>query len=173
MYGAWYGEERLKDAALARLMQHRTADDFVQGFYYLIDGRGCQLGCLTHSAVGTYAATERMFAIPLNVAYLLETIFERLDTESCGDWAIVSTNAIPVGADLSRCWDEYVADAYGAVKDNAERLLGILAASPIIEGDECPDCVAESLDALDPLARLMWQHSKERTAVQLNRQRAF
>ena len=49
---AWYGEQRLKDAAMKRLRDHRKADQIIQRHYWVQDYegayKGCQLGCLTH-----------------------------------------------------------------------------------------------------------------------------
>ncbi len=100
---AWYGSKELKALAMKRLREHRDADEFLQGVYFSDYGRGCHLGCLTHSGDDSHAQTERLFGIELQVAYWLESVFEALPADKAGQWVIDSTVAIPVGADLSRC----------------------------------------------------------------------
>lgn len=115
---AWYGEQKLKDAALARLREHRRLDHLAQGVYFQ-DGRGCHLGCLTHTDSGAHEATERMFGLPQRVAYWLESVFEGLPSDRCAWWVITSTEAIPVGADLSLCHHELAAWLLGPESPSA------------------------------------------------------
>ncbi|MHB1950140.1 MAG: hypothetical protein ACYCQK_01545 [Acidiferrobacteraceae bacterium] len=101
---AWHGEPGLKAAALERLREHRRMDQIVQGIYYDdTRGRGCQLGCLTHAAEDAHEAAERLFGIEQSIGYWLEMVFERLPHEDCAQWVLDSAQAIPVGADMSRC----------------------------------------------------------------------
>src|SRR5688572_25183366 len=96
---AFFNEPTLKSAVIERLEQHRRLDQFVQGIYFE-DGRGCHLGCLTHSKDSSHEMTERLFGIPIRVAYLLEAVFERLPKDDCECWAVESIRAIPCGANL-------------------------------------------------------------------------
>ena len=100
MKTAWYGEPELKAEVMRRLHEDQELDRIAQAIYWE-DGRGCHLGCLTRRNEGAHAATERMFAIPERIAYWLETVFEGLPTSDAPQWVIDSTDAIPVGADLS------------------------------------------------------------------------
>jgi len=97
---AFFNEPKLKEAVIRRLEHHRTMDDFVQGIYFE-EGRGCHLGCLTHSNNDSHVITKKLFNIPVNVAYLLESIFEGIPSDNCSWWAIESIKSIPVGADFS------------------------------------------------------------------------
>ena len=97
---AFFGEPKLKATVLERLHEHRRLDQIVQQVYWE-GGRGCHLGCLTHDNDNSHEATERMFGIPLRVAYWLEAVFEGLPTDKCAAWVTDSIDAIPVGADLS------------------------------------------------------------------------
>ncbi|MEM1224574.1 MAG: hypothetical protein AAGJ40_02695 [Planctomycetota bacterium] len=136
---AWYGEPKLKTAAMDRLREHRRLDEIAQGVYFQ-DGKGCHLGCLSHANDDTHEVVERMFAIPLRIGYWLEAVFEGLPNGRCADWVMQSTEAIAVGADLSKChhhlasWllssespssagnqHELVRDAVDAVKDLHDR----------------------------------------------------
>lgn len=116
---AWYGEQKLKDAALERLREHRRLDQLAQRVYFE-SGRGCHLGCLTHRNEDAQEATERMFSIEQRVAYWLEAVFEGLPQEDCAAWVIESTEAIPVGADLSLCHHELAAWLLGPEGPQAE-----------------------------------------------------
>ena len=97
---AFFGEEKLKSAVMDRLREDRRLDRLAQGVYFE-DGKGCHLGCLTRCNENSHEATERMFNIPIRVAYWLEAVFEGLPKEQAEWWVIEGTGAIPVGADLS------------------------------------------------------------------------
>ncbi|MHB1950076.1 MAG: hypothetical protein ACYCQK_01225, partial [Acidiferrobacteraceae bacterium] len=45
----------------------------------------------------------RLFGIEQSIGYWLEMVFERLPHEDCAQWVLDSAQAIPVGADMSRC----------------------------------------------------------------------
>lgn len=97
---AWYGEQNLKDEVMRRLRDDIKMDRLVRGEYW--DGvQGCQLGCLTRKLDGAHEAMERLFAIPRDVARLLEFRFEYGTESDATEWVLESTDAIPVGADLS------------------------------------------------------------------------
>jgi hypothetical protein len=96
----------LKDAAVSRLQEHRRLDRIAQRVYWE-DGRGCLLGCLTHSNTNSHKAAERLFGIELRVGYWLEAVFEGLPKELCEWWVIESAKAIPAGADLSLCHHQF------------------------------------------------------------------
>ena len=97
---AWYGEPALKEAAMAQLREHRRLDQITQGTYWR-EGRGCHLGCLTHLNEDAHAGAERLFNFPQPVSHFLERVFESLPKSDAPAWVINSTEAIPVGADLS------------------------------------------------------------------------
>ena len=99
---AWYGEPKLKTAAMDRLREHKRLDQLQQRIYF-VNGRGCHLGCLTHANKSSQEAAERMFGIEKKIAYWLEAVFEILPPDEAAEWVIESTEAIPVGGDMSRC----------------------------------------------------------------------
>lgn len=101
---AFHGEPTLKAAVMERLREHRRLDQIAQGYYFdSARHRGCHLGCLTHKAANAHSTAQRLFGIRKRIAYWLESIFEGLPKEDCGRWVIESTEAIPCGADLSKC----------------------------------------------------------------------
>ena len=99
---AWHGEPELKRAALARVREDQRYDRITQGVYWS-DGRGCNLGCLTRHDQNTHEWLERLFGIEQRIGYWLEAVFEGLPEEECSQWVLDSTEAIPVGADMSKC----------------------------------------------------------------------
>lgn len=102
---AFFNEPKLKQAVMSRLREDRRLDRLAQGVYFK-DGKGCHLGCLTRCNQNSHQATERLFNIPLRIAYWLEVVFEGLPREKCEWWVIEGTSAIPVGADLSKAHHE-------------------------------------------------------------------
>lgn len=102
MHTAFYGSQELKDLTLAQVRRHREADEIIQGVYF-VNGKGCHLGCLTHSSRGNHSELEELLAIPVQVGSWLEAVFELLPKEDCAQWVEGSTQAIAAGADLSRC----------------------------------------------------------------------
>ena len=102
---AFFNEPKLKQAVMDRLREDRRLDRLAQGVYFE-DGKGCHLGCLTRCNENSHEAVERMFNIPVRIAYWLEAVFENLPEDQCEWWVIEGTNAIPVGADLSKAHHE-------------------------------------------------------------------
>ena len=105
---AFHGEKDLKLAVLNRLREHRRLDQITQGIYFNeTEFRGCHLGCITHSNENTHGLAERLFGIEERVGYWLEAVFEGLPKEECAAWVVESIEAIPVGADLSKCHHQF------------------------------------------------------------------
>lgn len=99
---AFHGEPSLKSAVMDRLREHRRLDTIAQKVYFE-NGRGCHLGCITHVNDGAHETAERLFGIEQRIGYWLEAIFEGLPPKKCAAWVLESTEAIPAGADLSKC----------------------------------------------------------------------
>jgi len=108
---AYHGEVSQKRATLKQLREHRRLDQIVQGTYWIGngDGRGCCVGCLTHDPSGGHSLFPDRWGIPVNIAYLMDDLFESLPEEEAKDWPMRIMGAIPIGADLSRTWDRWAA----------------------------------------------------------------
>lgn len=146
---AWHNEPTLKAAALQRLREHRRLDEIVQGGGYWRDGRGCHLGCLVHrNSAGLggepHSSVERLFGIPVEVAFWLELVFENLPRNRCANWVVESAEAIPIGADLHALgrlsdshllkgcpWNSYW-ETRGFFVTVAERSLALFRSAPVI-----------------------------------------
>jgi hypothetical protein len=128
---AWHGDPALKAEAVALMIAHRAADDFIQGAFTQLSEtgfRGCFHGCLTteklaaeaNLAVTDYLRSaapidyhgegEQIWGIDRKVGYILDRTFEAMPDSEHGDFAVAATQAIPVGADLSRVIDRWLLD---------------------------------------------------------------
>jgi hypothetical protein len=98
-----------KKATLKQLRLHRQLDQIVQGTYWEGngEGKGCAVGCLTHDPHGGHSQFPDRWGIPVQLAYLIDHIFESLAVEESKDWPVRFMSAIPVGKDLSRVWDRF------------------------------------------------------------------
>ena len=105
---AYRGTTMTKAETLAQLAAHRKADEIIQGAYWG-DGHGCAVGCLTHDPSGGHGRFPDLFGVPVQIAYLMDAIFEALPPEQAKDWPMRVMRAIPEGADLSRAWDRWCA----------------------------------------------------------------
>ena len=111
---AYHADPALKAATLAQLAEHRRLDQIVRGTYW--DGsRGCAVGCLTHQGDGGHEEFPSRWGVPVQIAHLIDTIFERLPIDQAQEWPSRIMDAIPVGADLSRTWDRFAAWMLGHV----------------------------------------------------------
>lgn len=95
-----------KDEMLARLAEHYRLDQIIQGAYWSA-GKGCAVGCLTHDPAGGHDQFPVRWGIPVELAYLMDGLFELLPADVCPDWPTRIMSAIPVGADLSLVWPRW------------------------------------------------------------------
>jgi hypothetical protein len=95
---AFHGDPRIKETYLARVRQHRAADELVKGQYWE-NGKGCAVGCTIHS--DDHCRYETELGIPQALARLEDSIFEALPNDKAMAWPEQFLAAIPVGADLS------------------------------------------------------------------------
>ena len=102
---AYHGDEAIRQGYLARVRQHRLADELVQGYGYWEDGKGGGVGCTIHS--GEHASYETEIGVPVRLAYLEDAIFEGLSPEEALTWPERFLAAIVPGADLSRVWNQF------------------------------------------------------------------
>ena len=101
----FHGKQSVKDKYIERVKAHAKADEIVQGSYWE-NGKGCAVGCTIHGSDHKKYETE--LGIPEEIAYLEDTIFERLSNEEAKDFPLRFLEAIPVGVDLSHVIPELV-----------------------------------------------------------------
>ena len=94
---AYHNDAELKAKILAQMQAHIAADELIQGIGWE-NGRGCAIGCLFHEYNHELAPTY--IGWPVNLSYLIDTIFERLSNGEAKQFIIDLIEAIPVGIDL-------------------------------------------------------------------------
>lgn len=102
---AFHGDERVKATYLARVRAHAAADELIHGTYWE-KGKGCAIGCTVHGS--NHMAYESELGIPAQLAYLEDRLFESLPNGEAQTWPVRFLEAIPVGADLSMVWPQFV-----------------------------------------------------------------
>ena len=105
----FHGEQSVKDKYIERVKAHAKADHIAQGVYYETGGekpKMCSVGCTIHG--NDHKKYETELGIPEEIAYLEDTIFERLSNEEAKDFPLRFLEAIPVGVDLSHVIPELV-----------------------------------------------------------------
>lgn len=152
----WHGSFELKNETLARMRRHRADDDFIRGTYVRPDiwengrvFRGCFHGCLTTEKLAEEAnmtiaqfvkvvvpkhnwnwhqEAERLFGIPWRLGELLDDIFENQETyQGAANFAVTVTAAIPVGANLSKVYNEfYLAPESDDQADHADLIIRLI-----------------------------------------------
>ena|SRR3990167_1851199 len=106
---AYNGSVKLKEELIAKIRQHRKAEQLVKGLYWKGngDGKGCAVGCLTHNPEGGHAQYESEWEIPEVLAHLEDAIFEGLPETDAQEWPERFLAAIKPGADLSIVWPRF------------------------------------------------------------------
>jgi hypothetical protein len=109
---AYHGDTKLKKKIMAQIRAHRKADEIVQGAYYNPNRKNgtvrvCAVGCVLHDPNGGHVAYETEFGIPVQLAYLEDSIFESLPLDVAKEWPARFMGAIRPGANLSRVWPEF------------------------------------------------------------------
>ena len=94
---AFNNNPSIKEKYLTRVQEHYKADEIIQGQYWE-NGKGCAVGCTIHS--GNHENYELELGIPKVMAYLQDTIFEKLPNELAKEFPIQFLSSINVGADL-------------------------------------------------------------------------
>lgn len=118
------------DILRAEVAAHIAADQLIRGKYW-DNGKGCFIGCLTHSD-DPFPAFER-FGLPVALLRLCENIFESLpDDEGKAFFASLPDAVERDGKDLSRVHWQFLAAELRAlpkVKGNAQAVI-----DPVIDG---------------------------------------
>ena len=102
---AFHNDSRVRDFFLARVRAHKAAGQITKGAYWR-DGLGCAVGCTIHSS--SHLSYPGILGIPVILAHLEDRIFEGLPLPAAQDWPEKFLSVIPVGADLSQIWAEFV-----------------------------------------------------------------
>ena len=107
------GDQELKDMLIAETIEHRKADELVQGIYFSgtkEKSRLCAVGCSIFTLnkklgkdydCSDHNVYETELGIPEQLAYLEDRIFEGLTKDEAVMWPEKFLSAINVGVDLS------------------------------------------------------------------------
>ena len=154
---AWHGNPELKEVAIAKMRAHRDADELVQGYGYWEDGKGCAVGCLIES--NDHMKYEKVFGIPVILAYLEDRIFEGLPKKLAREWPERFLNAIPVGVDLSLVGWSFQRDMLRAIQIPDSADLDVQNAILL-----CREAVEQSADLMDLYSRGFTDHDAAESA---------
>lgn len=105
---AFHGKPELKEFYVNRAIQHRKADEIVQGYDYWKNGKGCAIGCLAHANTEAHLKLQNDAGLPRTVNRLADGIFEGLSKDLAVQWPQRYMEACAVGADLSQVADRFL-----------------------------------------------------------------
>ena len=86
--------KQTKEKYINRAIQHREADEIVQGLYWE-GGKGCCVGCLAHTNDNAHEALEEQTGIPEWLSRIADTIHEGLPGGEYQKWPEQFISAIP------------------------------------------------------------------------------
>lgn len=114
----------------AKTAEHLAADAVVQGQYWE-GGRGCFIGCLTHSAKAS-AVTDQ-YGIPLPLVHIVERIFEELTHDEAKQFFADIPEAIGCdGKDLSLVHWQFLRETLRGLPAQPPAVQAVI--DPVIEG---------------------------------------
>lgn len=105
---AYHGDKAIKEKYLERVRLHRKLDHLVQGKGWESNGttKGCAVGCTMEAY--DHARYPVEIGVPIEIAYLEDSIFEGLPQEDAMKWPTQFLSAIEPGADLSLVFPRFV-----------------------------------------------------------------
>ena len=127
---------RNTDILRAEVAAHIRADALIKGTYWQNDGtdaggKGCFIGCLTHS--NDPAPAFERFGLPVSVLRIAEGIFEALpDDEGKAFFAALPEAVCRDGKDLSRVHWAFLAAELRAMPKTTDAAQGVI--DPVIAG---------------------------------------
>jgi hypothetical protein len=117
---SYLNDPAIKAKYLRRARAHYKADEIVQGRYWQ-NGKGCNIGCVTHCNDGAHAAWAKEIG-PEWLARLGDTLFEGLPLDRAKEFVVEFHRAIPVGVDLEPVRWKF---ALVLLRENRERVLSL------------------------------------------------
>lgn len=123
---AWHNDAKLKETYMERMRAHAAADEIIQGTYWQ-NGKGCAIGCLMESD-SPHKLIEEVLGIEERISRLIDRLFEGLPNDKAKLFAVVTPDAIPVGADLSLVTPKFLVWLLEDVKCHAKNSPDVLTA---------------------------------------------
>ena len=129
------------DILAAQVAAHVAADQVVQGTYW-DNGRGCFIGCLSHSSDPTLAAEQ--FGLTLPLLRIAENIFEALPADEARAFFAALPAAVGCdGKDLSRVHWAFLAAELRALPVQMPEIDAVITGMDLLAaGEEWPDAAA-------------------------------
>lgn len=110
---AFHGDPKIKEEYLTRVRAHAAADEIVKGRFWE-NGKGCAVGCTIHGS--KHSDYEILLGIPVELAYLEDSLFESISTIKAKKWPELFLQSIAVGADLSLVYSKFAVSVLGDKK---------------------------------------------------------
>lgn len=129
---AFHGDAKIKTMMIKELKWHQAQDAIVQGTYGQGEGnnfKGCAVACSINSlnrklgkdySTSDHKKYEVEIGIPETLAYLEDSIFEKLSVEKSKEFPLEFIKAIPVGSDLSLVAPKFIVFVLTDVLVNAD-----------------------------------------------------
>lgn len=102
---AFHNDPAIKEKYLQQVKMHAAADEIIKGKYWE-GGQGCAVGCTIHG--NSHTAYETELGISRIIARLEDGIFEGLPNEEAMTFPVRFLEAVPVGADLSLVFYQFM-----------------------------------------------------------------
>lgn len=102
---AFHNDPEIKQKYIDRVKAHQAADEIIKGTYWQ-EGKGCAVGCTIEG--DDHFKYETELGIPSILAYLEDSLFENMSNEDAKKFPLMFLEAIPVGADLSKVFNNLV-----------------------------------------------------------------
>ena len=135
------------DILRAEVSKHLAADALIRGTYWdVIAGKGCFIGCLTHS--NDPAPAFERFGLPVAVMRIAENIFEALSIDEGRAFFAALPDAVGCdGKDLSRVVWAFLAEELRALPKQEDTVQAVIG--PVIKGMEilASGCVWDAAEA--------------------------
>lgn len=142
---AYNGDKKFKAAFVKEMKTHYEADNFIHGTYWE-NGKGCAVGCSIHSlneisgkryGHSNHSVSEKI-GIPQSLYRLQDTIFEGLSNGDAKKFPLDFSNAIHVGADLSKVTAQFL------IWCLLDKKHGVIRNAPAEKFKDCHDAVLAS-----------------------------
>lgn len=144
---AFHNDPKIKEKYLARVIEHRKADDIEKGIYWE-NGKGCAVGCTIHGH--EHKKYEIELGIPRLLAFLEDNIFENLPNDRAKLWPEQFLSAIEPVADLSKVWEKF---SFWLMTDEK---YGVINFAKTDEEKNIIKKVADNLKLFDKIKKTEW-----------------
>lgn len=101
---AFFNNPAIKEKYVNQMVNHRKMDQLIHGIYWA-DGKGCAVGCITHSR--EHSQFETQLGLPEWLAHVVDYLFEGLKNGEAMTFPERVLQAIPLGANLDKTYHKF------------------------------------------------------------------